>query len=90
MKMKMFNLIVRTFSVTLFSFAAFLPIFAWDSSAQDFLTEKIFLCILGGFLSGSGYGVYRFLQDINRENEEMRYNIRYEHTTVDIKERASL
>lgn len=90
MKMKMFNLIVRTLSVALFSFAAFLPIFAWDSGIQDFSFENVILCIFGGVLSGGGYGLYRFLQDINRENEEMRYNIRYEHTTIDIKERASL
>lgn len=94
MKIKLFNLFARMFTVFAFSFASFLPFFAWDYQTSLINTHSLYLCLLAGALAGSGYGVYRFLQEMshddNNKNTKTLYNIKYEHTTIDIKERATV
>lgn len=97
MKIKLFNFVVRTVSVAMFSFAVFLPIVATGAYHSEFTTKDLTTTMFGAFCAGLGYGAYRFLQEINKEhdnlnkeNSKIRYNINYEHTTINIKERATL
>lgn len=94
MKIKLFNLFVRTFSVAMCSFAVFLPIIMSMNHHYVFKYEDFIITASGALVSGLGYGIYRLLQEINdvhksEQNSKKRYNMKYEHTTIHIKERTT-
>jgi len=93
MKSKFFIFIARAITVSLFSFGAFLPFFAWREDIHSFGIPEMTQCLLGAILAGIGYALYRALQEDtkahNKETPKMRYNMKYEHTSFNIEERPT-
>jgi hypothetical protein len=93
MKNRLFIFVARGTTVSIFSFGAFLPFFAWREDIHSFGISEMIQCLLGAMLAGIGYALYRALQEdtkIHRkETPKMRYNMKYEHTSFNIEERPS-
>lgn len=93
MKNKLFIFVARGITVSIFSFGAFLPFFAWREDLHSFGIAEMSQCMIGALVAGLGYALYRTLQEDTKVNNEkttkMRYNIKYEHTSFNIEERPT-